>query len=387
MASMLTHKMNDIKELTKYMEECRRMGLTVLGPDINESEHNFTVNEEGQIRFGLSGMKGVGSKAVQSIVEERKENGPFTDLFDLLKRIDLRATNKRTLENLILGGAFDGFEGTHRALYFHSNGDDRTFLERALKYAQTLKAQEASAQASLFGGSEETSLPEPELPTVAPWGRMEELRHEKEVNGLYISSHPLDDYQYELKSLTTHTLGDLENLTQPREFTVGGIVAEASHLTTRNNKPWGILRLEDYQGSFTFRLFGEDYLSLKPFLEKDMMLLLRGRINRYTPRYDGAEERIEAKVEKISLLQDVLEQQARGVRLVMSIDALAPDFIDYIDAFIKNRPGQKHLELGFYDPEKKKLGVRLERSSCLKISTPVLQELEKNTPGKLRLLT
>ncbi|MDR9442793.1 MAG: DNA polymerase III subunit alpha [Schleiferiaceae bacterium] len=387
MASMLTHKMNDIKELTKYMEECRRMGLTVLGPDINESEHNFTVNEEGQIRFGLSGMKGVGSKAVQSIVAERKESGPFTDLFDLLKRIDLRATNKRTLENLILGGAFDGFEGTHRALYFHTNGDDRTFLERALKYAQTLKAQEASAQASLFGGSEETSLPEPELPTVAPWGRMEELRHEKEVNGLYISSHPLDDYQYELKSLTTHTLGDLENLTQPRDFTVGGIVAEASHLTTRNNKPWGILRLEDYQGSFTFRLFGEDYLSLKPFLEKDMMLLLRGRINRYTPRYDGAEERIEAKVEKISLLQDVLEQQSRGVRLVMSIDTLRPEFIDYIDKFIKEHPGQKHLEIGFYDPEKKKLGVRLERPSCLNLSTPVLQELEKNTPGKLRLLS
>lgn len=376
MASMLTHKMSDLKELTKYMEECRRMGLDVLGPDINESEHDFTVNEEGKLRFGLSGMKGVGGKAVQAIVEERQENGAFRNIFDLLQRIDLRVTNKKTLENLALGGAFDGFEDLHRATFFYTNGDDRTFLERALKYAQTMKAQEASAQVSLFGEGAATSLPEPEIPQAPRWSRMEQLRKEKEVNGLYISSHPLDDYRHELRQFTTHTLQDLEDLSRLREFSLAGIVTEAKHLTTRNDKPFGLLKMEDYRGSFTFRLFGEDYLRHKPFLEKDMLLLLRGRVRRFGPRYDGDQERLEVQIDSIHLLQDVLEQNARGIRIRMNLEQIQDEAINKLDELISRFPGSKPLEFCIFENGNGKVNLDYASGRKVNLERDFLQELE-----------
>ncbi len=362
MASMLTHKMSDITELTKYMEECRRMGIPVLGPDVNESEGKFTVNEKGEIRFGMSGMKGVGSQAVEAIVAERRANGPFHSIFDLLTRVDLRSVNRKTLENLALGGAFDGFPNEHRALYFYQNGDDRSFLEKALRYAQNVKAQKESAQASLFGDGQDAALPEPALPVVDPWPRMLLLNKEKEVNGMYISSHPLDDFSYEMKYLCSHPLKALKQPEKLKEFTVGGIIVEARHLVSRNGKPFGIFSLEDYTDKYEFRLFGEEYLQFKPLLEANMMVFIKGYMNRYRPRWqEEGPMREEVKIRKLSLLQDVLEQMTNQLQLKLSLADLNDENIERLNALIEEHPGDKQLEVRIFDPSNPRIGVQLLR--------------------------
>jgi DNA polymerase-3 subunit alpha len=389
MASMLTHKMSDIKELTKYMEECRRMGLAVLGPDVNESDRMFTVNQKGEIRFGLSGMKGVSDNAVASIVEDRQKSGPYKSIFNLLTRIDLRAANRKTLENLALGGAFDSFENEHRAMYFDQNGDEKTFLERAIRYAQMLKAQEESSQQSLFGGSAEVSLPEPELPTVQTWPRMLLLGKEKEVNGMYISSHPLDDFKYELQYLCTHKLRALDDLSKVNDYTVAGIIIGAKHLTSRQGKPFGIFTIEDYSDSFEFRLFGEEYLKFKPFLETNIMLLIKGFVSRYTPQWEGAQPRIDAKIRAVHLLQDVLNNGSEGVRLSMPVTDVSKENIDVIDKLISKHKGKKTVELRIFDPANKRITVDmgLRGKTGVAITKDSLDEFNNHGFFKLELKT
>jgi len=194
MAAVLSNNMNDIKQVSFFMEECKRMGLAVLGPDVNESFYKFTVNENYAVRFGMGAVKGVGAGAVQTIVESRKE-GNYKSIFDLAKRIDLRAANKKAFENLALAGGFDGFTETHRAQYFHHDGDGITFLEKAIRYGSKFQENENSSQVSLFGDASEVQIAEPIVPPCEDWSTMEKLAKEKEVVGIYISGHPLDDYK------------------------------------------------------------------------------------------------------------------------------------------------------------------------------------------------
>lgn len=386
MASVLTHNMNDIKKVSFFMEECQRMGIPVLGPDVNESEYKFTANDKGEIRFGLGGMKGVGGGAVLSIVEERKEGGSYRNIFDFLKRVDLKSANKKTLESLALGGAFDSFEGTHRAVFF-SEQDGRSFLERAMRYANDHKAREASAQVSLFGESEEVSMPEPEIPQCESWPRMVLLGKEKEVNGLYLSSHPLDDFRYEMNLLTSHKMSHFYQIESLNEFTVGGIISHSLHLTTRNGKPFGRFTLEDYSGKFEFSLFGEDYLRFKPYLEPNMMILAKGQVQRYRPRYEGAEERIEPKFSQITLLQDALSQFARSVELQIALNEVKTQSIEALNQIIDKYPGEKSLEVLIFDPEKPKINVRLPRraKTGLELNKHSLDELAALPFAKMTL--
>ncbi len=363
MASVLTHNMSDIKKVTFFMEECKRMGIPVLGPDVNESQFKFTVNNKGEIRFGLGGMKGVGENAVMAIVNERLAEGSYNTIFDLLKRIDLRAVNKKTLESLALGGAFDNFQNCHRATFFHEGPDGRTFLERAIKYAQALKLQEESSQVSLFGESEEVEMPAPEIPAVPTWPRMFLLGKEKEVNGLYLSSHPLDDFRYEIDHVVTNKLSEFQEIERMNDFTVAGIISDALHLTARSGKPFGRFTIEDYSGKHEFALFGDEYLKFKSFLETNLMVLIRGKISRYTPRWEGATERIEAKIHQISLIQDVLEKHGKGIELQIPVQALNAENIESINNLITEHQGDKSLELLVFDHENPKVNVRMPRRS------------------------
>jgi DNA polymerase-3 subunit alpha len=361
MASVLTHNMNDIKKVSFFMEECKRMGIPVLGPDVNESAFKFTVNAKGAVRFGLGGMKGVGEAAVLSIVKNRSEEGDYKNFFDLLKRIDFKSVNKKTLESLALGGAFDDFENCHRAVFFNEGIDGRTFMERAIKYAQAHKLREESAQVSLFGEGTAESMPEPEMPATQAWPRMLLLGKEKEINGLYLSSHPLDDFKYEMDNLTTAKLSDFEFLEKLNDFTIGGIITDALHLTARSGKPFGRFTLEDYSGKHEFALFGEEYLKFKPFLEPNMLVLVKGKISRYTPRYEGAAERIDAKLLQISLMQDVMENFAKCIELNIGINALTVHNIDLLNRIIIDNAGEKSLEVLIFDPENPKINVRMPR--------------------------
>jgi DNA polymerase-3 subunit alpha len=211
MAAVLSNNMNDIKQVTFFMEECKRMGLEVLGPDVNESFYKFTVNQSMAIRFGMGAIKGVGAGAVETIVENRKD-GKYKSVFDLTKKIDLRAANKKALENLVLAGALDNFNNGNRAQYFQTENDNVNFLEKAIKYGAKIKENENSSQVSLFGDTSEVQIPEPKLPEVVSWNTMEKLAREKEVVGIYISGHPLNDYKYQLKYFCNTKLTNLQNL-------------------------------------------------------------------------------------------------------------------------------------------------------------------------------
>jgi len=268
MAAVLSNNMNDIKQVTFFMEECKRMGLQVLGPDVNESFYKFAVNQAGAVRFGMGAIKGVGRGAVETIVAQRKENGPYRSVFDLAKRIDLRAANKKAFENLALAGGFDSFGGVHRAQYFHPLGDAGTFLEKVIRYGARYQENENSAQVSLFGESSDIQIPEPEVPPCPEWGTMEKLKQEKEVVGIYISGHPLDDYKTEINTYTNANVSFFNDLPTyvNRELAFAGVVSEVQHRISKNGKGWAAFTVEDYADSYEFRIFGEDYLKYRHFL-------------------------------------------------------------------------------------------------------------------------
>jgi DNA polymerase-3 subunit alpha len=256
MAAVLSNNMNDIKSVTFFMEECKRMKLNVLGPDVNESYYKFSVNKDNAVRFGMGAIKGVGHGAVKTIVAKRKEDGNYKSIFDLTKRIDLRAANKKAFENLALAGGFDCFKGTHRAQYFHDEGDGVTFLEKAIRYGSKHQENENSAQVSLFGDASEVQIAEPVIPACETWGDLEKLEREKEVVGIYISGHPLDDFKTEMNTFCNANLAMLNDLEQciNREFTFGGQVEEVQHRISKQGKGWASFRIKDYTDSHEFRI-------------------------------------------------------------------------------------------------------------------------------------
>ncbi len=268
MAAVLSNNMNDIKQVTFFMEECKRMGLDVLGPDVNESYYKFAVNKDGAVRFGMGAVKGVGRSAVETIVENRKKDGPYKSVFDMAKRIDLRASNKKAFENLAVAGGFDSFGTTHRAQYFHDDGDGITFLEKVIKYGAKFQENENSSQVSLFGDASEVQIPEPTVPPCEEWGTMEKLRREKEVVGIYISGHPLDDFKTEINAFCNASVScasELENYVN-RELSFAGVITDVQHRISKNGKGWALFTVEDYTDTFEFRIFGEEYLKYRHFL-------------------------------------------------------------------------------------------------------------------------
>jgi DNA polymerase-3 subunit alpha len=316
MSAVLTNNMNDLKKVTFFMEECRRFGVKVLGPDLNESSYNFTVNKEGQIRFGLGAIKGVGEGAVEAVVNERKEAGDYKSVFDLTKRVDLRSVNKRALENMALGGALDSF-GKHRAQYFQEE-NNMTQIEKALRFGSSYQTQQNSSQASLFGESIEEEILEPQIPETEAWGNLEELSKEKEVVGIFISGNPLDDYRLEIKSFCTpnFNLGRLKNLAEHvgREFRFAGVVSDAQHRTSKNGKPYGVLILEDYDDSYEFRMFGEEYLKFKNYLTANYFLYCTGKVEFNEWRQDTR-----FVFTNIELLNELMDKRTKALEIGLNL--------------------------------------------------------------------
>jgi DNA polymerase-3 subunit alpha len=274
MAAVLTHSQNNLESVTFHIEECRSLGIKVLGPHVNESGVFFEVNKDGEIRFGLGAIKGAGEAAVEAIIQERDARGPFEDIFEFAKRMNQRSVNKKTFECLALSGAFDCFQGVHRRQYVFAKDGDINLLEKSIKYAAKTQLEEQSAQASLFGGSSGTVMPKPKVEFVEPFSEIEKLNLEKEVVGIYISGHPLDNFKFEMEKFCTVTcnqMGELDSMLG-RELKLGGIVSGVEHRTTKTGKPFGKFTVEDYNGNYTFTLFGEDYLKFKNFMNTGWFL-------------------------------------------------------------------------------------------------------------------
>ncbi len=353
MAAVLSNNMNDIKQVTFFMEECKRMNLDVLGPDVNESYYKFTVNENYAIRFGMGAVKGVGEGAVNTIVENRKD-GAYKSIFDLAKRIDLRAANKKAFENLALAGGFDGFKETHRAQYFYTETDGITFLEKAMKYGAKHQENENSSQVSLFGDASDVQIPEPVIPSCEEWPTMEKLAREKEVVGIYISGHPLDDFRFELKYFCNVKLNELSDLTPlvGRTLTFGGMISDVQYRTNAKGQDWGIFTLEGYEESFEFRMFNEDFLKYRHLLAKNQfvyfkILVREGWIDKKTG------ERTDPKLQfiEVRLLHDVIPTYAKQLIIQINIEELKLQQVEKIKMVLEDNKGSKKVTFEVFELE------------------------------------
>ncbi|MEP7143757.1 MAG: DNA polymerase III subunit alpha, partial [Ferruginibacter sp.] len=307
MAAVLNHA-GSIDKITFYMEECKRMGLKVLGPDINESQYGFAVNKNGEIRFGFSGLKGVGENAIECIIEERTKHGHYTSVFDLAKRVNQRAANKKSLESLIYSGAFDCFKDITRAQYFYAAPGDVQGLEKILKFGTVYQFQNASASNTLFGDLQMPDIVPPKLSVCEPWPLAVQLDYEKEVTGMYMSGHPLDNFKFEMRHYNITPLADYNEFkaavnTQAnpgKQFRVAGLVVEAQQRLTKTGKNFAILTIEDYSGKSEFMLWSEDYVKYTNYLEKGLILLVEGC---FKARYNS--DQYEFKLSRIHLLETV----------------------------------------------------------------------------------
>ncbi|MDG1385645.1 MAG: DNA polymerase III subunit alpha [Flavobacteriaceae bacterium] len=379
MAAVLSNNMNDIKQVTFFMEECRRMGLNVLGPDVNESFYKFTVNDQQAIRFGMGAIKGVGRGAVETIIEHRKD-ARYTSVFDLTKRIDLRAANKKAIENLTLAGGLDSFGNYHRAQYFNPDGDGILFLEKAIRYGAKHQENLNSSQTNLFGDDSQEQIQEIKIPECESWGTLELLKKEKAVVGIYISAHPLDDFKREMKyfsSATFDILSDLDPLVN-RDLSFGGIINDVEHLIAKTGKGWGKFTIEDFSDQYEFKIFGEDYLKFRHFILPNNFVRLRLRVlkgwrNRETGQFGPAR----IQFNNFEMLHDTLKTNVKKITLMFEVKQLNESKIQDLKTLMSPYKGDKGLYVDVFDTEEKIKLTLPSRKQRVDVSNELLLALEE----------
>ena len=379
MAAVLSNNMNDIKQVSFFMEECKRMSISVLGPDVNESYYKFTVNDNNEIRFGMGAVKGVGSGAVSSIIEGRQQK-KYKSIFDLTKNIDLRAANKKAFDSLVYAGGFDSFKGVHRAQYLHDNGDGITFIEKALRFGSKFQENKNSAQVSLFENSLEVQLNEPLIPDCTHWTTLNQLKLEKDVVGIYISGHPLDDFRLPMEHFCNASLEVLKSLDQliNKELRLGGIVGEVEHRISKNGKGWARFTLEDYKDSYDFRIFGEEYLKFKHFLFENNFVHMRILVKEgWRDRDTGKTGDPRINFLSFQQLQDTLSKNAEKLTLQLDINTIDDNTIEELKKIFKKNKGKKRLEISFFEnSEKIKLTMPSENHK-ISINEDLINSIEK----------
>ncbi len=355
MSAVLNHS-GSIDKVTFHMEECKRMGLHVLGPDINESLKGFAVNAKGEIRFGLGGLKGVGEAAIESIIAERKNNGIYHDVFDFIKRVNQRTVNKKSIESLANSGAFDCFKDVHRAQYFYAMpGDTTTGIERIIRFGNTFQANKQTQANTLFGESVLPAIASPILPKCNEWTLTEKLDREKEVTGMFMSGHPLDHFKFELKYYGITKLNDFNEIKESntllaankeKNLRIAGLVTDAQHKVSRKGNNFGVIILEDFSGKTELMLFGEDYVRYKNYLEKGNNLIICGC---FRTRYNG--EDYEFKITSINLLETAKMNLTRQVEICMEPASLTDEFVYFIETNVKSNPGKSTLKFRIKEPQ------------------------------------
>jgi len=351
MAANLTRNKDDIGEITKFMDECRNMGIVVKGPDVNESELNFTVNKAGNIRFGLGGVKGVGATAVEAIVKERSANGPFKNIFDFVERVNLTACNKKNIEALCYSGAFDTFQEIKREQFFAPNVKGEIFMESLMRYGNKYQTDKNSAMNSLFGGMNSIDIATPEIPLTEPWNNIERLNKEKDLVGIYLSSHPLDDYFIILNYICNLELKDFEDAKETyknKDLTIGGIVTSYKQGNTKQGNLYGVIKLEDFSGSAEIPLFGEDFMNFSKYGHPNICLLIKGK---FQPRR-FKETIMDFKISSIQPLAEVKNSMVKKVTLMLPLHELDDRQIADLSYMIKNNPGSSALYFKIEDMEK-----------------------------------
>ena len=379
MAAVLSNNMNDIKQVSFFMEECKRMGVTVLGPDINESFYKFNVNDDKAIRFGMGAVKGVGKGAVETIVKNRKD-GKYDDIFDFAKRIDLRLANKKTFENLILAGGLDSFE-LNRSQYFNIDTDGLSYIEKAIKFGSKYQETINSSQINLFGDDNLNISYNSTIPECEEWINLERLKKEREVVGIYISAHPLDDYIRELNNFTSTgltTLNDLNKLIN-KDFYVGGIINEVEHLQSKTGNGFAVFSFEDFNDQYKFRIFGEEYLKFKHLLEENKILRLRlnvreGWVNKETGRV--GDPRIQFL--NVELLDGIINSNSKKITLKVDSKSINNDDILKLKSTLTKYKGSSPVYFDIHDSKNEFKLNMISEDTRVNISKELLSSLEED---------
>jgi len=392
MAAVLNNA-GSIEKITFFMEECKRMGIKVLGPDINESQKGFAVNKTGEIRFGLGGLKGVGEAAVESIIVERKKSGPFVNVFDFIKRINQRTVNKKTLESLAYAGGFDCFPDLSRSQYFAlAEGETINGLEKIIKYGQVISTQNATTANTLFGDLPITmEIPPPRIPDCNPWPLTVQLDYEKEVTGMFLSGHPLDNYRFEMKHYGITPIADFNEFResikiQPnpgRIFRILALVTGVQHrIAQKSGNKYGSYTIEDFSGKTDFVLFSEDYLRLSPYLQPGATVCITGF---FRPRYNQLE--FELKVQQVCLAETLKKQSTKQVNIQVHPLAVNKEMINFVEKNLKNFPGNTALKFIVNEP-KKDLKISLVSSDRgLEMNEELIQFFEGRPELEIQVVT
>ena len=383
--SAVLNNAGSIDKITFFMEECKRMGLVVLGPDINESLKGFAVNKKGEIRFGLGGLKGVGEAAVESIIEERNKSGLFKNIFDFIKRANQRTVNRRTLESLAYAGGFDCFPDLHRAQYFTiPTGESVSGLDKIIKYGQVMGSQQTSSANTLFGDLPiSMEIPPPKIAPVPEWPLIVKLDHEKEVAGIFLSGHPLDNYKFELKHYGVTTINDfnefknsIKSQTNPgRPFRIIGLVADAQHRIAKSGNKYGNFVLEDYTGKMEFPLFSEDYLRLSPILQPGSSILINGYLKQRFNR-----DEFEFKLVGVTLAESMKANMTKQVIIDAHPKDINPGMIQFLEKNMKKHPGKTGLKFIFTDVKNKMKINLMAIDYGFEMNEELIQFLDNN-PG------
>lgn len=357
MAAVLNHA-GSIEKITFFMEECKRMGLKVLGPDINESLKSFAVNSRGEIRIGLGGLKGVGEAAVESIIEEREKNGTYKSIFDLIKRVNQRTVNKKSLESLAMSGTFDCFPEMHRAQFFHMpEGDTSNGLEKIVRFGNIWQNQSTSTQNTLFGDlSMVQEIPPPKIPDCPPWSLTELLEKEKEVTGMFLSGHPLDHYRFELRYYGIMTITDflefkgaIELQKSPNQtIKIAGLVTASQHKISRAGKKYGSITLEDFTGKVEITLFGDQYIKLSNYFTAGTCIHVKGSYEKWESRNEW-----NFRVSEICLLETIKKAFTKQVQLTLHAGSIQQTHVQFFRENMKKNPGKSRLKFIFIDQVEK----------------------------------
>ena len=385
MAAVLTYNQDDIDQVSFFMQECLDLGIKVLGPHINESLSEFTVNDKREILFGMSAIKGTGASTIQEIIEEREENGAFKDIFDFAKRVNLRSVNKKSFESLAKAGAFDYFKKYHRRQYIEPDKDGISLTEKAIRFATQLKKQEESSQTSLFDSTQHAAIRTPQIENIEPYSIMEKLKIEQEILGIYISGHPLDPYKFEIEHFSSHTIHQLNDLRklQRQNVSVIGMLTNIEHKTSRKGTTYAQFTLEDLSNKHTFYLFSKDYDTFKSMLKENHFVFVTARIqNRWNS------EELEVKIVNIQPLKKIRDQMVKGLELQIKLENINANLIDKMENLTKKYSGKMLLKF-VIQTEKENRMIKLEtfsKNHPIHLSNELMNEIKSMDELSMKII-
>ncbi len=385
MAAVMSRSLDNITEIRKLMDECKAMGINTLGPDVNESRHKFSVNFEGDIRFGMAAVKGVGESAVQAIIEEREKNGVYKSVFNFFERVNLSQCNKKNIENLVIAGAFDCFKDWKRETFFApGQRQGETYLDVLVRYGNNFQQDKHQAQTSLFGSMDVAVSPPPMPKNVPEWGNLERLNNERELVGIYLSAHPLDEYSVILDYMCNTRLNQLEEqreeLSKMEAVTVGGIVTSVRTGESKNGSPYGIVKMEDFEGNGELPLFGRDWITYRNFFVEGATLFvtLKFEPNRFRSGVYNM------GISNVELLVDVKEKAIQKITFDVPLDQLTPTMVEDLAEIVQENPGNAELIFNIHSADHNKLSL-MARKVKVKVEKKLIQYIREHNEISIRI--